>query len=473
VTRLLLAFAIALPACGPIERAPARIATSKGAIVGGMLDAADPQVFELEIVGDNHTGSYCTATLIDRRTLLTAAHCVDPRTVGAQSVTLRAMNLANDSAAGSSDYLKVTESRFHPAWNLNTLDNDIGLALLEVAPAVTPKPWNAQSVSAMSGLPLRAVGYGTTGIGGAGAGLRREVALTFRQVTAAKIFLGDQAAMGICHGDSGGPSLHTFPDGIERVVGVHSYTLDQNCLDGADTRVDAQADFIQQWIDEKEAASCGEDGRCKMGCAPVDLDCVCGLDGACTTDCPNLLKDPDCPKDCIANSICSVKACPVPDIDCAVVGHGCNGPLQCVSRMCVSDPQHLAYCSQGCVVSADCPAHMECDATQICRFKQLPLVSLNATCNPDLQACGPGRVCSGRTTADTRCAKSCYDERDCDAEQLCVVGADNQKFCGNKPDVVLPLAKLEEKAAPAGCASVPGSLGLLCLLALKRQRRKR
>ena len=156
-----------------------------------------------------------------------------------------------------------------------------------------------------------------------------------------------------------------------------------------------QTAFIQQWISEKEAPSCGEDRRCKLGCTPVDLDCVCAADGSCNTQCPNLLKDPDCPPDCVGNGICSVKPCPVPDVDCAALGGNCTGPLQCTARTCVSDPQHNPYCSRPCLASSDCPAKMECDATQVCHFKQLPLVTLGTVCNPDLQACGPGPPAPG------------------------------------------------------------------------------
>ena len=465
-----VAFAFICCGCGPTALAPEHGAV-RGAIVGGNFDPADPQVFELWIVGNNAAASTCTATLIDMRTLLTAAHCVDPRTIGATSITVSAMNLSSDASAGPADYIKVTEMRTHPQWNLNTLDNDIGVALLETSPAgVTPKSWNSQSVAGMSGLPLRAVGYGTTGPAGVGAGVRREVPLIFRQVTAEKIFLGDQSSKGICHGDSGGPSFHVFPDGTERVVGVHSYTVDQTCLDGADTRVDVQSSFIQQWISEKEAPTCGEDGRCKLGCTPMDIDCVCGPDGMCTTQCPNLLKDPDCPKDCAPNGVCSVKACPIPDVDCAAIGGACTGSLQCVSRSCVSDPQHTPYCSQGCTVTSDCPAKMECGGTQTCHFKQLPLVALELGCDPDRESCGPGAICTGRLATATRCAKSCFDGRDCDPDLICETSYDGQKFCTSKPQVILELAKAEGPAAP-GCQAAP--MGLVAWLSLAGWRPRR
>lgn len=423
MNRLLVTIGVLACGCGPAVSPAPSIAAARDAIVGGTFDGADPQVFELRITGDNQVTSYCTATLIDLRTLLTAAHCLDPRILGASTITLSAMNLSTEAGALETDFIPVTESRIHPGWNLNTLDNDIGLALLEISPATaTPKAWNSQSVTAMSGEPLRVVGYGTTGAAGLGSGIRREVGLIFRQVTAAKIFLGDQTAKGICHGDSGGPSFHTFPDGIERVVGVHSYTLDQTCLDGADTRVDVQSSFIQQWISEKEAPSCGEDRRCKIGCTPVDLDCV-------------------------------------------AIGSGCAGPLQCTARACVSDPQHDAYCSQPCALTTDCPPKMECGTTKICHFKQLALVSLGLACNPDLEACGPGAVCTGRVAGATRCAPMCFDARDCDPDLICETSYDGQRFCTGRPDVILERANASGPAAPTGCSAAPAGLSGWLLIA--------
>ncbi len=88
--------AAALVACGPQQNAsslPPKVAAQHAAIIGGQTDSADPEVFEIEIIGDNDEGASCTGTLIDQHTLITAAHCVDPRTIGATDITLYVMNL--------------------------------------------------------------------------------------------------------------------------------------------------------------------------------------------------------------------------------------------------------------------------------------------------------------------------------------------------------------------------------------------
>ena len=73
------------------------------------------------------------------------------------------------------------------------------------------------------GQPVRALGYGLDALDG-GTGTRHEVALTLRQISPEQILIGDLVSKGICRGDSGGPTLHTFDDGVERVIGVHSFT---------------------------------------------------------------------------------------------------------------------------------------------------------------------------------------------------------------------------------------------------------
>lgn len=465
-----------LAACGVTEDEAARAASSAQAIVGGTVVRTDPNVFLLRVVGDTGAGSYCTATLIDAHTLLTAAHCVDPSLLGATSLTVQATNAPTDAEATPANTWRVSAWQRHPDWNSVTLAGDVALALLPTAPGVTPKPWNAESLAAGSGWPLRVLGYGTTGPSGAGAGVKREVALQIRTVSATRISLGDLTSEGICHGDSGGPSFHTFGDGVERVVGVHSYTVGADCVDGADTRVDAYAGFVRQWLGVHEAPSCSQDTRCVPGCTPPDVDCLCAADGVCSAQCPDLSLDPDCPPDCGPNGVCATQACPRPDEDCVAPGQPCTSVGQCVGRKCVTDPQHpIAYCSQPCG-AGPCPAGMECDASQVCRFVQRPSAAAGEPCVPDLTWCGPNGVCSGRSADSRVCGLSCNASIDCAKDQACVAGFDSQRLCLDppRPPVLLPLAAVSEPAA--GCTAAPGGLGLALLVALglgRRHARKR
>jgi V8-like Glu-specific endopeptidase len=473
--RLALALLIGAAACGPVDLEPASgAATSRGeAIVGGTITAGDPNVFMLIIQGSNGQSSVCTATLIAPRTLLTAAHCVDPRIIGAQSVQLLATNAPNQNQIvfGQNTW-NVVETRMHPSWSPATLGGDIAMARLQTAPNVPLKPWNEAPVAA--GQLVRSVGYGITGPNTTNSGVKRMVDLVINQVSPTLLFVGNGVNKGICSGDSGGPTFRTFPDGVERVVGVHSFTRTQECTDGAATRVDAYRAFIQQWLNEKESPTCARDGRCASNCPQVDLDCVCGADDQCTTACPDLSADPDC-GDCGANGVCAARSCPVKDVDCVDEGSACTSATQCAGRRCVVDPQNTRpYCSRACRTNADCSAGMECGNDGACRFRQLPTAGVGERCAPGGTFCGERGVCTGASTSDTRCALSCADASQCPRDFSCATGADGQRYCLEPPKPPILLRRADVIAPEhTGCSTGLGlapSLGLLLLLRRRRAR---
>ncbi len=409
-----------------------RIAARGLPILGGTPTTGDLSVFNLDIRGNNGATTRCSATLIAPRTLLTAAHCVDPSMLGATSLTIIASNVPTDAdVIVGVNTVRVMETRLHPSWTaLARLGNDLALLLLESPQTAAPSPWNRQSLAGLGGEPVRAVGYGADSPD-AGMGIKRTVDLSLRQLTTELIYLGNLVDKGICRGDSGGPTFHVFGDGVERLVGVHSFTRTEDCLDGADTRVDAKASFILQWFSEKDAA-CGSDFVCATGaCLPLDGDCV-------------------------------------------GPGSSCDAGWQCRGRECVNDVQHApTYCSKGCLTDGDCAAGMSCDGARgLCQLVQLPSARPGEPCIPDETFCISGSLCTGPSSAQARCSQPCVRTGDCLSYQQCRSGFSGATACFDPPPIILPVARVELPAAPS-CSIGIGSGWVLCLLWLARSRRFR
>ncbi|MBL8913570.1 MAG: trypsin-like serine protease [Archangium sp.] len=402
-------------------------------LIGGTPAPNASAVFLLDIRGDNGVTSSCTATLIGSRTLLTAAHCIDPVVLGATTNTIIATNAPTpqDVVPGVNTWTAV-ERKLHPEWRPQFgLANDLGAVLLDSAPpGVTPIPWNRASLDGRSGEVLRVFGYGSNDMTDAGMGVRREVELMINQVTPTHLFLGDGFSKGICHGDSGGPSLLTFNDGVERLAGVHSFTRTPDCLDGADFRIDAFRLQLADWLGAWEGA-CGSDGLCVSTCgATIDPDCV-------------------------------------------RPGDRCSDAIDCASRACITDPQHPeAYCSQSCA-SAACPAPLECSNSQ-CVLPQLPTARQGEACVMGQTHCLNDTRCDGVSPELALCSRSCTSNTTCAASEDCRPGFSGQFVCVPR-EIKLPIAVWSGRAS--GCSSGEDARNIFLVVAyvwsLRRARRRR
>ncbi len=477
MTRRLCVFCVTVVACGPttLEGPDQGVDSARqvSAIVGGTLAPNDTNVFQLIMTETTGQMGICTATLIGTRTLLTAAHCVD----SARSIFAHNAPTDQQIQFGVNAY-RALQWRTHPNWDPNSqfLQNDIAIVLLERAPAnVTPKPWNNVALTrSQQGSPIRPLGYGNT-TPGSGSGTRRQVALVINGITQTLIYMGDGRTKGICQGDSGGPTFFTFPDGVERTIGVHSFTTSQACTQGADTRVDAYASFVQQYLTMYEAPSCDKDGRCATNCAQPDFDCICAKDNICSSLCLMTVGgvDPDCP-DCGPNGQCATTTCADPDPDCVGEGLACTSPTQCVNRECRNDPQNPEpYCTKACTGPAACPANFDCTGG-FCLKKQLPVVEPGNACKLGTNVCGLDTVCTGPTEFDSRCEVTCRNTVECEDKWTCVAGYNGFRFCQAppKPPILLPKAAIAGATAQTGCASVGGTPLLLLAAAVLARRRR-
>lgn len=203
-------------------------------IVGGEVYTGLPAVGMITRSGSMH----CTGTLIEKRKVLTAAHCVD----GFSASTLK---FAIGPSMGKIEKsIAVSATKFHPNWNKQALINDVGyLTLAEDAP-LEPIQVNRLMDQSWIGKKLFFVGYGVdNGTSQSGAGTKRSVWIPLNKVDPTLITYNEKGKSP-CNGDSGGPAFYVDADGSYFVTGITSYG-DWGCNGmGASTRVDAFLDFI-------------------------------------------------------------------------------------------------------------------------------------------------------------------------------------------------------------------------------------
>lgn len=244
-------------------------------------DSLDLETCQPEI--DERTGkpkvqqSICTGTLIEKKIILTAAHCIDsPFLVGAYAVFTTDMEKADQTTvreiitgAVHADYMKDVKDTDA---GMQTTHNDIALVgFNKEAPAdfkLAKLALNAAKELEKTSLTL--TGFGVTNaivsrkvvgddgkeqilhLPSEGSGTLRKVdniVVTEVSVDQKEIMLDQKNLAGACHGDSGGPAFSKLADGSTVQVGVTSRGTEElgNCDQGAIyTAVSGYADWIKE-----------------------------------------------------------------------------------------------------------------------------------------------------------------------------------------------------------------------------------
>lgn len=246
-------------ACGPTddefstELAPAGdtassagIASRAQAIMDGNVTDAYPAVGMLKATG---VSDLCTATLVGRQTVLTAAHCVyDYETK--QLATALSFTLSGPAGTRGTTF-RGLGAKTHPLYvATDTLTiHDVAVVRLESAPPVTPITLAVTVPPALE--TIEVVGYGVTAPEAAPDGQLRVTRGAVGPLMPNYFDLAATNEGSFCHGDSGGPA---FADGAHLLqIGIHSHLTGgtgTKCSGrGRDMRVDAYAQWIQQAAD--------------------------------------------------------------------------------------------------------------------------------------------------------------------------------------------------------------------------------
>lgn len=172
----------------------------------------------------------CTATLVGKRTILTAAHCN--------------MGSGQKFRLGAKEY-SVISFKAHSTYQMGVAGFDIAVAELDSAPTVSPSAIGI--VKPSIGETVTIVGFGVTYFNGNDAGVKRIAKNKISKFTQDLLqFDGTGNGEGnACSGDSGGPSFIDY-NGQEVIAGVHSMASMPCGSSGFDTRTDLYVDWIVQ-----------------------------------------------------------------------------------------------------------------------------------------------------------------------------------------------------------------------------------
>jgi MYXO-CTERM domain-containing protein len=218
-----------------------KVGTARSAITSGEEDTGDEAVVALLTRGDVH----CTGFMVTKNVVVTAAHCLSP--VVPDEVFF------GQRPGKKGTTIKVKATLAHPDYDVDSLENDIGLLALEADGPAEPLVVRAAPFDqSFKGKSLRIVGFGATG--SAEEGKRKREGASIVASFASGTFRLKGTPSQTCLGDSGGPAFAPKASGEgESVIGIAS-SGDADCKEYAThTRIDVHFKFIQDFA-KKHAA---------------------------------------------------------------------------------------------------------------------------------------------------------------------------------------------------------------------------
>lgn len=256
---------LAVSACAPGNQngSGQDVSGSSDAIIGGKTVSAgstlSKQVFMLFAISGDGSQAICTATLLTRQHVLTAAHCVDGvKKMFAVFAVDAIGKLEEGNPMNDPDIIVITSGRVFPKWKGSKDGAVTGVDAGDIAVLRLAKPAPAHmkvtklhTTALRRGQVLVASGYGTTsGTKSIGSGVLRETTVVVEEpiIGKSEFYVDQKSGRGICSGDSGGPSFVRTSFGEMVQVGVTSRG-DQKCaIGGLYTLVPAFSTWINDTV---------------------------------------------------------------------------------------------------------------------------------------------------------------------------------------------------------------------------------
>lgn len=257
MTRSLTNFAFALAVVSLMGCAADRVALSiddsPGIVAGEVAHSALPWVRSVAgLAFKTQTGFeiFCTATVIEASTVLTAAHCLDD--LGARTLYVV---FGLDEAASDIQSRVATSSRVHGTYDAKSRSkfdrDDIALVRFSgsLPPGYRPMRLLFNEDILVEGAPVTVAGFGATN-GNSHLGMGK---LRFTEVTIRNPGYGisevqtNETRSGTCRGDSGGPAMIEV-DGAYVLWGITSRGALACNDDGIYTKVAAYENWIRRHL---------------------------------------------------------------------------------------------------------------------------------------------------------------------------------------------------------------------------------
>ena len=495
----------------------AELGVRESSIINGSQENGYPAV------GALHSGNQaaCTATLVGKRTVLTAAHCVTTKTP--PYTLLQPVNFYVGGFYGGTKYSAVAVA-VHPNYAGGNKSDVAVVRLSKDVVGVTPKQIASTAPSVGENVIL--IGYGKTGENSGTFGTKRRannsIGLVESQIY--RLYGAGGTTGNVCDGDSGGPTF-TSRGGQEVLIGVHSTKGGVCGQEGNDMRVDVFYAWIVQQAqgDLYNGSPLDKTPPQVQILKPFPYATISpnvGVQIAANDDVgvtkvllfvngKQIAQDTQSPfaftlqglapgnatieavaYDKVGHTASAVATVTVDGATApqnpqpGMFGASCSSGAQCQSKLCVNDASGL-FCSQACSGPANCPGGYDC-LEGVCRSKvggapqdpsapQQPMPgTFGASCNNhnecNSQLCALDNV-SGRRFCTALCDLT---QNNCPASAICHP-AGTQAVCGLPADNGLQQdGQLEGGCSLAGSGAGSASplallLGLVLLGLLRRR----